>query len=443
MRKKIKDNIILELIPFIVFVGIIIWLVIMKRASLKTFWIAAYFGLITAFILYKNKKEFGKKCVENLHNNHLIICLLIFIFSGILSNILKATGLIDSLITLFFNSNLEKSFLPMIFFIVCSIISTICGTSTGTISFSVPLFIPIAITNGIDPYLALGAIASGSFFGDHLSPISDTTIISVNSMKCDMYKMMKQRIIIAVIVFLITCTIYILLGKNTSQSFTSNINASDSLKPLLLLMVPIIMLVYLKHSKDIISCLVFSNIFAIMLSLLSGLIDINMLFSSESCVIAGIESVIGVVFFLIVLFSLIGFLPIEKIDKKIENLIKEIKNPFLINLLSCAIIILFILGVSNNTAAMSIESCFINKLFKNKNPEEKANIFDALSVGTPGILPYNTAFMLMISLAFANGINQNDFSLLSVSKYSISCILFIIIYILLALKGCKKDKTIL
>ena len=78
MRKKIKDNIILELIPFIVFVGIIIWLVIMKRASLKTFWIAAYFGLITAFILYKNKKEFGKKCVENLHNNHMLINIYIF-----------------------------------------------------------------------------------------------------------------------------------------------------------------------------------------------------------------------------------------------------------------------------------------------------------------------------------------------------------------------------
>lgn len=443
MKKKTKDNIISELIPFIVFVSIIIWLVIMGRASLKTFWIAAYLGLITAFIFYKNKKEFGKKCVENLHNNHLIVCLLIFIFSGVLSNILKTTGLTDSLITLFFNSNLEKSFLPTMFFVICSIISTICGTSTGTISFSVPLFIPIAITNGIDPYLTLGAIASGSFFGDHLSPISDTTIISVNSTKCDMYKMMKQRIIIAIIVFFGACFIYILLGINTYQSFIGNMNNSNSLKPLLLLIIPIIMLIYLKYSKDIISCLVFSDIFAIALSLLLGLIDINTLFSSESCIIDGIESVIGVVFFLIILFSLIGFLPSEKIDKKIENLIKKINNPFLINLLSCLIIILFILGVSNNTAAMSIESCFINKMFKNKTQEEKANIFDAISVGVSGILPYNTAFMLMISLAFANGVDQNNFSLLSVSKYSISCILFIIIYILIALKGCKKDKTIL
>lgn len=212
MNNKLKNNIIVELLPFIIFVSIIILLVCLRRASLKTFWIAAFFGLITAFILFKDKKQFGKKCVANLHNNHLIICLLIFVFSGILSNILKTTGLTNALITLFFNSSLDKEFLPVLFFIICSIVSTICGTSTGTISFSVPLFVPIAITNGINPYLILGAIVSGSFFGDHLSPISDTTIISVNSTKCDMYKMMKQRLLIAIIVFIIACIIYTLLG---------------------------------------------------------------------------------------------------------------------------------------------------------------------------------------------------------------------------------------
>lgn len=443
MNNKLKNNIIVELLPFIIFVSIIILLVCLRRASLKTFWIAAFFGLITAFILFKDKKQFGKKCVANLHNNHLIICLLIFVFSGILSNILKTTGLTNALITLFFNSSLDKEFLPVLFFIICSIVSTICGTSTGTISFSVPLFVPIAITNGINPYLILGAIVSGSFFGDHLSPISDTTIISVNSTKCDMYKMMKQRLLIAIIVFIIACIIYTLLGLSMPKKIIDNVNVISSLKPLFLLIIPIAMLIYLKYTKDIISCLIFSNIFAIVLSLVLGLIDISTLFSSQSCIISGIESVIGVVFFLIILFALIGFLPNEKINEKIDNFVKKIKNPFLVNLFSCIIIILFMLGVSNNTAAMSIESCFINRLFKNKTSEEKANIFDALSVGISGIIPYNTAFMLMLSLGFDSGIVQTGFSILSISKYSISCILFIVIYIFISLRSCKTYKKIL
>ena len=438
MKSKFKNILLIQLLPFIVFVISIIIMVFLKRASLKTFWICSFTALVVAYIVNEKNESFSKKCIEGFQNKYLASCVLIFILSGILSNILKTTGLSDALVALFFNIGVNSNFLLLIFFVICCIISTICGTSTGTISFSVPLFVPIAVKYGINPYLCLGAIASGSFFGDHLSPISDTTLISVNAMECDMYKMMKQRTIIAIIVFILACAIYIFIGFNYTSTIASDLSYSSSLKPLILMIIPIFMIIVLKKTRDVLSCLVFTDLFSIILSIVLGFTNINELFSSNSCIIAGIESVIGVVFFLIMLFTMLNFIPQDKVNNAIENAMKKVKNPLLINLFSCLIIILFMLGVSNNTAAMSIESSFINKLFKNKTPEEKANIFDALSVGISGVLPYNTAFMLMIALSLDNGINSSEFSILRVPMFSFSCILFIIIYIYIALRKGKK-----
>jgi Na+/H+ antiporter NhaC len=437
MIKKIENNTFIKFLPFILFVFSIITLVILKRASLKTFWISAFLGLMFAYIFNSNKKTFGKKCVDGFQNNHLVICLLIFIFSGVLSNVLKCSGLSDSLTSIFLEIGLNSTFLLVIIFFVCCFISTICGTSTGTISFAVPLFVPFGLKYGINPYILLGAISSGSFFGDHLSPISDTTILSVNATNCDLFNMMKSRTKVAIFVFIISTIFYIVLGYLTTSN-VSIINYSFSLKPLLLLFVPIIMIYVLKKTGNVINCLIVSDICAIVISLFLGFFKIGDLFSINSPIISGIEGVSGVVFFLILLFTLVEFLPKDKIEKLIVKIQDNIKSPFLSNLISCFILMIGIICVSNNTATMSIESCFINKLFINKTPEIRANIFDGISVSTSGILPYNTAVMLMYSLAFNNGINSNNFNFLCVSMYSIGCIFFIIIYIIIAVKVEKK-----
>lgn len=54
------------------------------------------------------------------------------------------------------------------------------------------------------------------------------------------------------------------------------------------------------------------------------------------------------------------------------------------------------------------------------------------------LLEYNTAFMLMCSLALQNGVNSIDFSPIKISAFSIGCILFIIFYYYIGLKNCKK-----
>lgn len=73
--------------------------------------------------------------------------------------------------------------LLVISFLVCSIISFLTGTSWGTIAIMVPIIAPLALSvSGGElstvVYAAVATILGGETFGDHCSPISDTTILS-------------------------------------------------------------------------------------------------------------------------------------------------------------------------------------------------------------------------------------------------------------------------
>ena len=79
---------------------------------------------------------------------------------------------------------------PALLFIVASMTSFATGTSWGTMAILIPTAIPIAFSLDGDVYglttiISLGAVLDGSIFGDHCSPISDTTIMSSISSACD------------------------------------------------------------------------------------------------------------------------------------------------------------------------------------------------------------------------------------------------------------------
>jgi Na+/H+ antiporter NhaC len=74
--------------------------------------------------------------------------------------------------------------LPMIIFLLSAIISFATGSSWGTFAIMFPLVIPTAVTIGAPLYVCMGAVLSGGLFGDHSSPISETTILSSTGADC-------------------------------------------------------------------------------------------------------------------------------------------------------------------------------------------------------------------------------------------------------------------
>jgi len=74
--------------------------------------------------------------------------------------------------------------LPAVVFILSAIISFATGSSWGTFAIMLPLVIPTAVAIDAPLHVCIGAVLSGGLFGDHSSPISETTILSSTGASC-------------------------------------------------------------------------------------------------------------------------------------------------------------------------------------------------------------------------------------------------------------------
>ena len=125
----------------------------------------------------------------------LVITAVILILAWSLSAVMKELGTAQYLVTMLSDST-PQFILPTIIFILGSIISFSTGTSYGTMGILMPLTIPLASAIGIHTglegtdlhsYIVLnvGAVLTGAIFGDHCSPISDTSILSSMASSCN------------------------------------------------------------------------------------------------------------------------------------------------------------------------------------------------------------------------------------------------------------------
>lgn len=99
----------------------------------------------------------------------------------------------------FTDSILSPIWLASIIFLLAAIISFSTGTSWGTFSVMIPIAIPLAVSMDANIALVMGAVISGGIFGDHCSPISDTTIISSMASGCDHVEHVKTQLPYALI----------------------------------------------------------------------------------------------------------------------------------------------------------------------------------------------------------------------------------------------------
>ena len=97
-------------------------------------------------------------------------------------------------------------------FLLASVMSFSTGTSWGTFSIMVPIAVPLAAAMDADTALVLGAVISGGVFGDHCSPISDTTIISSMATGCDHVEHVKTQLPYALISGAIAFSLFALFG---------------------------------------------------------------------------------------------------------------------------------------------------------------------------------------------------------------------------------------
>jgi len=157
---------------------------------------ATCFALVVAYLLLLLSKRFSHKELVSVGfegMSELLPLVTIVLFSLTLGASLQALG------TGIFVAGLVGDYLPLVFvvpmlFLVGGLIAFSTGTSWGTFAILIPIGVPLIQTLGLPPSLVIAAILGGGVFGDHCSPISDTTCVSAIASGCDLLEHVKTQL---------------------------------------------------------------------------------------------------------------------------------------------------------------------------------------------------------------------------------------------------------
>ena len=108
--------------------------------------------------------------------------------------------------------NIHPVLLAPLIFLVSAFIAFSVGSSWGTFAIMIPIAMPIAVTLGLSPSLLLAAAVSGAIFGDHASPISDTTVLASMASATDHIEHVRTQLPYALLAASVAAIGFLLLG---------------------------------------------------------------------------------------------------------------------------------------------------------------------------------------------------------------------------------------
>lgn len=119
--------------------------------------------------------------------------LIILVLAWSLSSLGKNLGTPQYIISLV-DGTFAPYLVPVIAFLLGAVMSFATGSSWGTYAIMMPLIIAVANALGAPMHVAIGAVLSGGMFGDHCSPISDTTILSASGAGCSQFDHVRTQL---------------------------------------------------------------------------------------------------------------------------------------------------------------------------------------------------------------------------------------------------------
>ncbi len=142
--------------------------------------------------------------------------IIILAFAYALNDLSKAMGTAVYIVSVT-ESWLTPALLPGLTFLIAGVIAFSTGTSWGTFAILMPISVPIAFAfsgGETSPvvYATVAAVAGGGVFGDHCSPLSDTSILASTGAASDHIDHVKTQIPYAFLIGLVSLLIYLLLG---------------------------------------------------------------------------------------------------------------------------------------------------------------------------------------------------------------------------------------
>ena len=347
---------------------------------------------------------------EGAGNKNVLLMIWIFAIAGAFAATAKEIGAIDATVNLAI-SVLPGKFIFAGLFLAACFISMSIGTSVGTIVALVPIAPGIAeqlaaggATGFIcSPAFVTAIIVGGSFFGDNLSFISDTTIAATKTQNCSMKDKFKVNFKIVMPAALLVCILYVILGQSVNFS-----PETENIKWLLL--IPYVSVIGLALSGV--------NVIAV-LSIgiaLNAILGFSLKLFTWSGFLNTIGSGISEMGDLIIVTLLAGGM-LELIrtggglDYIVRKMTEHIKNKRGAEMSIAALVSLANLCTANNTIAIITVGGIARDISKrfSLDPRKVASILDTFSCLIQGIIPYGAQMLLASGLA--------GISTMSISSY--------------------------
>ena len=401
MEEKIKDTKgLISISPLLVFLAIytsssIICGDFYAASIIVSFLIACLY----AILIFKGKSTEERFAVlaRGAAKEDIMTMVLIFILAGAFAATAKQMGAIDATV------NLTLSLVPMKMmlcgmFIAACFVSLSIGTSVGTSAALTPIACGIANETGLSLPLMVAVIIGGSYFGDNLSFISDTTIMATKTQGCKLKDKFRYNLKIALPAAIITLVLYLIAGTAaTATPVEREINY--------LLIIPYIyILVSAICGLNVMMLLSTGTILAGTIGILNEKLTLAEWSSAMNNGIMGMSELI------IVTLLAGGMIEVMKETGGIEylktKLTRKISSRTGAEISIAGLVVLTDFCTANNTIAILTTGPLakeISTLYK-IDPRRTASILDTFSCFAQSVIPYGAQMLIAAGLASINPI---------------------------------------
>ena len=325
----------------------------------------------------------------------MMLMIWIFVLAGAFAHSAKQMGSIDATV------NLALSLLPpqMIFagmFLAACFISLSIGTSVGTIAALTPIAVGLAQETGTDLAMMTAIIVGGSFFGDNLSFISDTTIMATQTQGCRLSDKFRVNAFIVMPAALVILVVYYFLGQDTIAP--QQIPAVEWVKVIPYLTV----LVTAVCGMNVMAVLTIGIVLCGIIGMFTGSFDIYGWFGAMG------DGIMSMGELIIVTMMAGGMLELIKqqggIDFIINMLTRRVSSKRGAELSIATLVSLVDVCTANNTVAILTVGDIAKQIGDRYGVDNKkcASILDTFSCTVQGLIPYGAQLLIAAGLASVN-----------------------------------------
>lgn len=329
---------------------------------------------------------------------NMMLMLWIFVLAGAFANTAKVMGSIDATV------NLTLSVLPgnMIFaglFLAACFVSVSVGTSVGTIVALTPIAAGVAQSTGMSVPMLTAVIVGGSFFGDNLSFISDTTIAATSTQGCKLSDKFRVNSFLVMPVALALLIIYGIIGSGIQSP-------QDVADVSLIKVLPyIVVLITAICGMNVMAVLTIGIMLTGCIGIIDGTFDVFGWFAAMGDGITGMGELI------IITMMAGGMLELIKanggIDMVISLITKHIKTKRSAELSIAALVGMVNVCTANNTVAIITTGGIAKQIGDRFGIDNRkcASILDTISCCVQGVIPYGAQMLMAAGLAAVNPVS--------------------------------------